>query len=95
VALVEVTFVQESFDRMTFVQETFDRMTFVQVTFDQLSFADIALSHATTDVDEHNTVITVPLDFDKVSILKKTFFVRILQISELSYSICPRQAFPA
>jgi hypothetical protein len=71
-------------------------MTFVQVTFDQLSFADIALSHATTDVDEHNTVITVPLDFDKVSILKKkTFFVRILQISEISYSICPRQAFPA
>ncbi len=25
---------------------------------------DIALSHATTDVDEHNTVLTVPLDFD-------------------------------
>ncbi len=72
-AFVEVTFVQETFDRMTFVQETFDRMTFVQVTFDQLSFADIALSHATTDVDEHNTVITVPLDFDKVSILKKLF----------------------
>ena len=28
-------------------------------------FSDIALSHATTDVDEHNTVITVPLDFDQ------------------------------
>ncbi len=29
-----------------------------------ISFSDIALSHATTDVDEHNTVLTVPLDFD-------------------------------
>ena len=28
-------------------------------------FADIALSHATTDVDEHNTVLTVPLDFNQ------------------------------
>jgi molecular chaperone DnaK (HSP70) len=25
--------------------------------------SDIALSHATTDVDEHNTVVTVPIDF--------------------------------
>ena len=28
-------------------------------------FSDIALSHATTDVDEHNTVLTVPLDFNQ------------------------------